>query len=149
VWFQENIENIADIKNGNSNTNEQNSTGKYPLFIRSQEVKKSDNYIFDAEAVITVGDGNIGKIFHYYKGKFNLHQRNYAIMNFKSVNAKYFYYYFSANFYNVVMQMSAKNTVNSVRLPMISKMNIFYPELKEQIKIFSFFDCINTGLSLL
>ena len=51
--------------------------------------------MFDCEAVLTVGDGvGTGKVFHYVNGKFDLHQRVYAMTNFSDVSGKYFYYYF-------------------------------------------------------
>ena len=37
------------------------------------------------------------------------------------------------------MKLNAKNTVNSVRLNMISKMNIRYPSIEEQTKIANLF----------
>ena len=91
---------------------------------------------------MTVGDGNIGKVFHYINGKFDYHQRVYKISDFKKYNiisGKYFYYYFSTFFYHHVMKLNAKNTVNSVRLNMISKMNIRYPSIEEQTKIANLF----------
>ena len=39
-----------------------------------------------------------GKVFHYVTGKFDLHQRVYAMTDFKIVSGKYFYYYFLISF---------------------------------------------------
>jgi type I restriction enzyme S subunit len=38
-------------------------------------------YSYDEEAVLTAGDGDIGKIFHYINGKFEYHQRVYKYDN--------------------------------------------------------------------
>ena len=95
--------------------------------------------------MITIGDGNIGKVFHYVNGKFDLHQRCYKMANFKGISAKYFYWYFSTKFYKRAMSMTAKATVDSVRLEMISEMDILGPKnTHEQNKISSFlFDLDN------
>ena len=97
---------------------------------------RSNRYLYDEEAVITIGDGNIGRVFHYVNGKFDLHQRCYKMADFRDLTAKYFYYFFSTKFYDRAMSMTAKATVDSVRLEMISDMDINYPiNLKEQGKI--------------
>lgn len=69
--------------------------------------------MFDCEAVITIGDSNIGKVFFYENEKFDCHQRVYVLNNFKNVTGKYVYYYFSSFFYKRAISMSAENTVNS------------------------------------
>ena len=97
---------------------------------------KSNKYLFDGEAVLTVGDGvGTGKVFHYVNGKFNFHQRVYKMSNFSGINGKYFYYYFSTYFYDRVKRMTAKTSVDSVRMDMIAKMPIFIPTNEEQDKI--------------
>ena len=141
-WKINQIGNICDISTGSSNTQDSIDNGIYPFFIRSNIIKKSNKYLYDGEAVLTVGDGNIGKVFHYINGKFDYHQRVYKISDFKKYNiisGKYFYYYFSTFFYHHVMKLNAKNTVNSVRLNMISKMNIRYPSIEEQNRIANLF----------
>ena len=93
---------------------------------------------------MTVGDGvGTGKVFHYVNGKYDLHQRVYRCFGFsKEVSAKYFYYYFSKNFYDRVMSMTAKTSVDSVRYEMISDMDFALPKIEEQNKIV----CILNGL---
>ncbi|AJQ45648.1 hypothetical protein JM47_00190 [Ureaplasma diversum] len=134
------IKDACSITTGKSNTQDQVDDGEYPFFIRSDTPVRSNRYLFDEEAVITIGDGNIGKVFHYIKGKFDLHQRCYKMSNFNNVSAIYFYYVFSKNFYERAMTMTAKATVDSVRLEMISDMEMMLPSsIKEQQKIGEFF----------
>ncbi|WP_322909018.1 restriction endonuclease subunit S [Mycoplasmopsis felis] len=148
-WKEDTIGNIATITNGKSNTSDNNKWGQYNLYIRSEEIYKSNKYIFDVEGVITVGDGNIGKIFHYVNGKFDLHQRCYLIYEFQNIWPKYFYYYFSQNFYKRAILMSYTATVNSIRINTITDMDIMFPkELIEQQKIGDFFCKIDTLINL-
>ena len=77
-----------------------------------------------------------GKIFHYINGKFDYHQRVYNIHNFKpEIDGFYFYKYFSSRFYDRIMSMTAKSSVDSVRREMIADMLIVLPCEKEQESI--------------
>ncbi|WP_416741946.1 restriction endonuclease subunit S [Mycoplasma sp. Z331B] len=144
-WNHKLVKNLGHITTGNSNTQDSDVNGAYPFFIRSDKPLRSDKYLYDEEAVITIGDGNIGKVFHYINGKFDLHQRCYKISNFTDVLGKYFYWYFSSNFYDRVIRMSAKATVDSVRLEMIADMEIYYPSNKnEQSKMSTFLDGLDS-----
>ena len=148
-WNVQKASKICSITTGESNTQDQVDGGLYPFFIRSDEPVRSNRYLYDEEAVITIGDGNIGKVFHYVNGKFDLHQRCYKMSDFKDVLGKYFYYFFSTKFYHRAIKMTAKATVDSVRLEMISEMDIQYPEnLNEQQKIGSYFSHLDSLISL-
>lgn len=82
-------------------------------------------------------------------GKFDLHQRCYKMTDFQDIWGKYFYYYFSTKFYDRAMKMTAKATVDSVRLEMISEMNIQKPpQIEEQKKISEFFAALDDLITL-
>jgi len=137
-WEVLTVKDFANITTGSSDTQDKVVYGMYPFFVRSQIVEKSNRYIFDGEGVLTSGDGvGVGKIFHYIKGKFDFHQRVYLIYDFANdkVLGKYFFNYFKENFYNEVSRYSAKTTVDSVRLNMISDMLIPLPQFAEQLEI--------------
>lgn len=141
------IKQIWKISTGKSNTQDQTEDWKYLFFIRSDIVVKSNKFLFNEEAVITIGDWNIWKVFHYINGKYDLHQRCYKISDFKDIFWKYFYYYFSTKFYKRAMSMTAKATVDSVRLEMISDMLIRFPSLPEQEKIRSLFEQLDSQIT--
>ena len=136
-WECHKIGDLANVCTGNRNTQDKNDNGLYPFYVRSQIVERIDEYGFDTEGVITVGDGvGTGKVFHYVNGKFALHQRCYLIDSFDcQLNAKYFYKIFSERFWDRVMQMTAKSSVDSVRREMITEMVIPVPPLPEQERI--------------
>lgn len=128
-WSLDYIENIAHITTGSKNTQDRVEDGQYPFFVRSQTVERINSYSFDGEAVLTAGDGvGTGKVFHYINGRFDVHQRVYRISNFSErINGYYFYLYFSTHFYNRIMQMTAKSSVDSVRRDMIARMLVPLP----------------------
>lgn len=148
-WEQRKAKELCNIATGKSNTQDQVEDGIYPFYIRSDIPVKSNKYLYDCEAVITIGDGNIGRVFHYVNGKFDLHQRCYKMTDFQDIWGKYFYYFFSTRFYDRAMKMTAKATVDSVRLEMISEMDIWKPiQIDEQKKIAEFFTNLDNLITL-
>ena len=149
AWEQRKVNELCKIGTGKSNTQDQVPNGFYPFYIRSDVPVRSNKYLYDCEAVITIGDGNIGKVFHYVNGKFDLHQRCYKMTEFQDIWGKYFYYFFSTKFYNRAVKMTAKATVDSVRLEMISEMDVSKPiQINEQRKISDLFTTIDNLITL-
>ncbi len=136
-WEVEKIKNVSSITTGAKNTQDKIDDGQYPFFVRSQTVEHINSYSSEGEAVLTAGDGvGTGKVFHYINGKFDFHQRVYKISNFnKKLDGYFFYLYFSNNFLNRIMSMTAKSSVDSVRMEMIADMQIPLPTKAEQTAI--------------
>lgn len=136
-WEIHPIESLCSITTGSRNTQDSVDDGAYPFFVRSQTVEKINSYSFDGEAVLTAGDGvGTGKIFHYINGKCDVHQRVYLMSHFSdNLLGYYFFLHFSTNFYDRVMKMTAKSSVDSVRREMIARMPIPVPSIVEQIAI--------------
>ena len=150
AWEQREVKELCSISTGKSNTQDKIDDGQYPFYVRSPIIEKSNKYLYDEEAVITVGDGvGTGKVFHYVNGKYDLHQRCYRMYGFSDeLNARYFYHTFSHLFYKRVMAMTAKTSVDSVRLEMISDMKIPTPKVEEQEKIGAYFTNLDHLITL-
>src|SRR5690606_28833619 len=80
-WEEKVLSDVSDITNGKANAQDHIEGGEYPLFDRSEVIKASDKFLFDCEAVIIPGEG-MRFVPKYYEGKFNLHQRAYALKDF-------------------------------------------------------------------
>lgn len=147
-WELKKLGETCEIKTGNKDTQNKVDNGLYPFFVRSNTVERINSYSFDGEAVLTSGDGvGVGKNFHYVNGRFDFHQRVYSLRNFKKEYfGKFIYSLFSEKFYDRVIRLSAKNSVDSVRMDMISEMNIFFPTLTEQQKIATFLTAVDEKL---
>ena len=147
-WEEDKVSNVVDISTGCRDTQDNKVTGKYPFFVRSPIVERIDVADYDCEAVLTAGDGvGTGKVFHYYNGKFAAHQRVYVMNNFRDVDAKYFYYFFSKNFIKEVEKYTAKSSVDSVRRAMIADMEFTHPQLPEQQDIAQTLGCFDTYIA--
>ena len=136
-WQLDKISNLVSITTGSKNTQDKVTDGLYPFFVRSQQIERINTFSFDGEAVLTAGDGvGTGKIFHYINSKFDFHQRVYLMYNFgEKIDGYYFYIFFSNNFYDRIMSMTAKSSVDSVRREMIAEMPLVLPPKKEQTAI--------------
>ena len=135
-WDCTTAKRLMKIETGSRNTENKTDTGIYPFFVRSQKIESIDTYYYNCEAVLTAGDGvGTGKVFHYYIGKFDAHQRVYVMSDFDRILGKYFYYYFCENFEDEVSKYTAKSSVDSVRHYMIAEMKIPLPPLPEQHRI--------------
>lgn len=144
-WKKVSVKDLMKIETGSRNTEDKIDDGQYPFFVRSQTVEHIDSFHYDCEAVLTAGDGvGTGKVFHYINGKFDAHQRVYVMSQFKEVLGKYFYYWFSKNFYADVTKYTAKSSVDSVRRQMIADMVIALPSEEEQEKIVEALSDIDT-----
>ena len=142
-WVPLCVAQFAKVTTGAKDTQNKVDGGRYPFFVRSQTVERIDSFAYDGEAVLTSGDGvGVGKNFHYIRGKFDFHQRVYSIYDFaEGVDGLFFYLYFSEHFGERVMRMSAKNSVDSVRMAMITEMSVMLPKLTEQQRIA---DCLTS-----
>lgn len=133
-WGAATVGEVARITTGSRNTQDKVEDGQFPFFVRSQTVERINSFSFDGEAVLTAGDGvGTGKVFHYINGQFDCHQRVYRISDFTDrMNGFFFYKYFSASFYDRIMSMTAKSSVDSVRREMIADMAVPVPPIEEQ-----------------
>lgn len=136
-WGMVTVDDIAKITTGGKDTQDRDDSADYPFFVRSQSVERISSFSFDGEAVLTAGDGvGVGKVFHYYVGKFDFHQRVYCIHSFaEGMSGSFFFQYFRHNFMSRMARFSAKGSVDSVRMEMISNMVVPKPPKPEQTKI--------------
>jgi type I restriction enzyme S subunit len=150
-WEVEKIKNISSITTGAKNTQDKIADAEYPFFVRSSIVEGINSYSFDGEAVLTAGDGvGTGKVFHYINGKFDFHQRVYKISDFsEKIDGYFFYLFFSNYFLKRIMAMTAKSSVDSVRMEMIAEMPIPLPPLPEQQAIAQILSDMDTEIEAL
>ena len=140
-WEVKRMRFLSEIKTGDKDTENREDSGKYPFYVRSQTVERISTYSFDGEAILTAGDGvGVGKVFHYANGKFDYHQRVYRISNFNDIEGKFLFYYMKQNFYKEVIRISAKSTVDSLRLPMLQNFPVCFPQKSEQTAIVQYIE---------
>ena len=145
-WECRKLGEISIIKTGISNREDSDLFGEYTFFDRSQDIRKSNTYLYDCEAIIMAGEGS--EFFpKHFVGKFDLHQRSYAIMNFQECDGLFvFYYLHLMNDY--FCNQAVGSTVKSLRLPMFTEMPILLPTKFEQTAIGNFFRQLDETIAL-
>ncbi|MDB9960471.1 restriction endonuclease subunit S [Oceanihabitans sp.] len=135
-WDEKKLGQISRITTGSSNREDSTEEeGEYAFFDRSEDIRTSSRYLFDCEAIIVAGEGQKFTP-KYFIGKFDLHQRAYAVMDFdgNSIGKYLFYYIFNNNDY--FLRYAVGSTVKSLRQPIFENMPVLIPSNpKEQQKI--------------
>jgi len=138
-WEMRKLGAICEISTGNANTEDAIENGEFAFFDRSKTIKRSSSYLFDCEAIIIAGEGQTF-LPKFYSGKFNLHQRAYAIYNFnKNVDIQYVNNYL-IHFHKYFEQVAVGATVKSLRLRHFQELPIPIPPRPEQQRIVSILD---------
>ena len=135
---------IATITNGNSNVQDaitEAKDGLYPFFDRSEDIKYLPTFLFDKEAIIYPGEG-ADFMPRYFKGKFALHQRCYAIFDFNEIiNAQFLYFYLKTK-KSYFIRNAVGSTVPSLRLDTFQKLKVVIPSKNTQHSVSLCLSCI-------
>ena len=135
---------IATITNGNSNVQDaitEAKDGLYPFFDRSEDIKYLPTFLFDKEAIIYPGEG-ADFMPRYFKGKFALHQRCYAIFDFNEIiNAQFLYFYLKTK-NSYFIRNAVGSTVPSLRLDTFQKLKVVIPSKNTQHSVSLCLSCI-------
>ncbi len=140
-WKLQRLKYLCTIQTGNQDTQDSDSTGIYPFYVRSPIVERSNKYSFEGEGILMAGDGaGAGRVFHHVYGKYAVHQRVYRFANIKGVDSIFLFYFLNCLFCKEMDRGSAQSTVPSVRLPMLQNFIICLPSFEEQIDITKYLD---------
>ncbi len=138
-WVLSKLGEICEISTGKSNTEDAVENGEFAFFDRSRVIKKSTKYLFDCEAIIVAGEGQTF-LPKFYSGKFDLHQRAYAIFNCSNkVDINYVFKYL-IHFNKYFEEVAVGATAKSLRLRHFQDLPIPLPPLPEQQRIVSILD---------
>lgn len=133
---------LCTITTGSEDSGNATDDGEYPFYVRGREILRIGHYSFDGEAVLTPGDGQggTGKVFHYFDGKFEAHQRVYVFKDFHGVLGRYFYLYLSTFLRPVALAGSNTVTMESLRRPVLANFVVALPPIGEQAEIVVYLD---------
>ncbi|BBZ64911.1 hypothetical protein MINS_03400 [Mycolicibacterium insubricum] len=133
---------LCTITTGSEDSGNAADDGEYPFYVRGREILRIGHYSFDCEAVMTPGDGQggTGKVFHYFDGKFQAHQRVYVFKDFHGVLGRYFYLFLSTFLRPVALAGSNTVTMESLRRPVLADFVVALPPIDEQRRIAAYLD---------
>lgn len=125
-WKYTKLERLTNISTGKCNREDAEEDGAYPLFDRSQEIKRSNVWLKDCEAIIVPGEGT-SFIPRYYNGKFNLHQRCYCVEPLEKGMG--FFLYQTLMMYRIYfLYVATGATVPSLRLNNFNNFKVLLPK---------------------
>ena len=137
-WETVPLTSICKVETGSSNREDSSEQGEYTFFDRSTDIRRSDRYLFDTEAIIVGGEGQ-DFIPKYFSGKFDLHQRAYCIHAFDGFSARYVYH--AINYKrHLLKRFSVGSTVASLRMGTFTKIPLRNIAIEEQVAIASALD---------
>ena len=145
-WHTIALGQLCSIKSGKSDTKDAVNDGEYAFFDRSRTIKKSTRYLYDCEALIIPGEGTEFLPRHFI-GKFDLHQRAYALFDFSNrINVR-FLYNFLHHKSEYFPQVAVGATVKSLRLRHFEQLPVSLTTVPEQRRIVGILDEAFDGIA--
>jgi type I restriction enzyme S subunit len=137
---------LCSIKSGKSDTKDAVEDGPYAFFDRSRTIKKSSRYLYECEALIIPGEGTEFLPKHFV-GKFDLHQRAYALFDFSDRIDVKFLYYFLHHLCDYFPRVAVGATVKSLRLRHFEQLPVALTGFSEQRRIVGILDEAFEGIA--
>lgn len=136
-WNTIKLQYICKITTGNQDTQDAVIGGKYPFYVRSPKIERTNLVTHSGTGILMAGDGvGAGKVFHYAEGQYGIHQRVYLLHEISDViDPKFLFFYIKTIFSREVERGTAQSTVPSIRMPMLTRFSVCLPPKREQIEI--------------
>ena len=125
---------VCKIRTGKKDVNSGNENGKYPFFTCARQHTYSNEYSFDAEAILIAGNGDVGAV-QYFAGKFEAYQRTYVLTDWLGIEGRYLYFLLSDRLKQTVSKLKLGNTMPYIKLGMLTEFQIPLPPLEVQKEI--------------
>jgi len=138
---------LCSIKNGKSDTQDATDRGPYAFFDRSKAIKRSDRFLFDCEALIIPGEGT-EFLPRQFNGKFDLHQRAYALHNFSETINPRFLFHFLVYKKDYFPRVAVGTTVKSLRMRHFEDLPVSVTTLGDQQRIVAILDEALAGIAV-
>ena len=137
---------LCSISSGESDTQDAVADGPYAFFDRSKTIKRSSRFLYDCEALIIPGEGKEFLPKHF-EGKFDLHQRAYALFDFLPELDVRFLYHLLHHRSDYFPSVAVGATVKSLRRRHFEDLPVPVPPLAEQQRIVGLLDEAFEGLA--
>jgi type I restriction enzyme M protein len=125
---------LCRLRTGKKDVNSGNESGQYPFFTCARQHTYSNEYSFDAEAILIAGNGDVGAV-QYYSGKFEAYQRTYVLTDWVSIEGRFLYFLLSDRLKETVSKLKQGNTMPYIKLGMLTEFEIPLPPLEVQKEI--------------
>lgn len=145
------IGELFNIFTGRKNVNDTDEAGKYTFFSCAPETFKSNDFLYDGEAIIITGNGSYTGTVRYFNGKFDLYQRTYALTKKEhaSVDTKYIFYVLKRLFEPKYLGGTRGSSIPYIVLGDIANFELTLPPLSEQKRIANILSSFDNKIEIL
>lgn len=98
-WKEYELGEFLPVITGKKDANIASKTGKYPFFSCAQDILYTENYSFNADAILVAGNGDFN--VKWYRGKFEAYQRTYVLIPNDSRYLGWLFYMVKHNLSNI------------------------------------------------
>lgn len=98
-WKEYELGEFLPVITGKKDANIASKTGTYPFFSCAQDILYTENYSFNADAILVAGNGDFN--VKWYRGKFEAYQRTYVLIPNDSRYLGWLYYMVKHNLNNI------------------------------------------------
>ena len=137
---------LCSIQSGKSDTKDAVADGPYAFFDRSKSIKRSSRFLRDCEALIIPGEGTEFLPRHFV-GKFDLHQRAYALSDFSPRIEVRFLYHYLHHVADYFPSVAVGATVKSLRLRHFEQLPVRLTDPASQRRIVAILDETFEGIA--
>ena len=143
-WQIRYLREFFPVITGKMNANVSADVGKYPFFSCSQNINWTDQYSFDAAAILVAGNGDFN--VKWYKGKFEAYQRTYVLIPHNPELLAWLYY--SIEFHLNKITMGARGSViKFITKGQLENLPLALPPNFEKLPIVTELDNINQQIA--
>lgn len=98
-WKEYELGEFLPVITGKKDANIASKKGTYPFFSCAQDILYTENYSFNADAILVAGNGDFN--VKWYRGKFEAYQRTYVLIPNDSMYLGWLYYMVKHNLNNI------------------------------------------------
>lgn len=136
-WEVKELGDFIPVVTGKKNANIANDNGEYPFFTCSQEIFKTDDYSFDANAILLAGNGDFN--VKRYNGKFEAYQRTYVLIPKNEKHVGWLYNLIKYFLRDIVSGYKG-SVINYITKGMIENFKIAVPRNIDELNVLSIFN---------
>ena len=139
-WREYRLKDFLSVITGKKNADISSNKGKYPFFSCSQDIRWTDEYSFDANAILVAGNGDFN--IKWYKGKFEAYQRTYVLIPTISRYTSWLYYTVKFNLATIV-QAARGSVINFITKGNLENFQFVAPNSLDSFAVIDQFMLIN------
>lgn len=143
-WKAYKLGEFLPVITGKKNANVSSSKGKYPFFSCAQDTAWTDEFSFDANAILVAGNGDFNVKF--YSGKFEAYQRTYVLVPYDPNFTNWLYYVVKYNLEKITSGARG-SVIKFITKGNLEDFSFFAPRNLDKFTPIDFFNSANNKIA--